>query len=138
MSAQRPVILEALKTLLKSGVPAVSNRVYLPWDLHNDVYPMIQIGIEDSNVDPDAIIGQWEHTINIKIGAVQTGKFDHQAVWDLLSAAVTAISANQTLGGSVRSIEITGCSDSLIVAGDKMLWPHLAVNIVYRTQKGNL
>lgn len=140
MPATRPVILAALQTLLKSGVTAVSNRVYLPWDNPADIEdaPMLQIAVEDGSVDPDVIIGQWEHTISIRIAAVVAGKFNYQTTWDILNAAATAINANPTLTGQVNRIEITGAGDSVTVAGDKILWPHLSAIITYRTAKGSL
>ncbi|MCX5875308.1 MAG: hypothetical protein NT087_03220 [Deltaproteobacteria bacterium] len=140
MPAQRPVILEALKTLLKAGVAAVSNRVYLPWEAlpEHDAGAMLQIAIDDSTTDAGVVIGLWEHTVPVKIGAIKAGKFDYQAVWDILNAAAAAIQANYTLAGSVESIEITGQADHLIQGGDRILWPHLAATITYRTQRGAL
>lgn len=140
MPAQRPVILEALKALLKAGVATVSNRVYLPWDAmpEHDAGPMIQIAIDDSSTDSGAIIGLWEHTVPVKVGAIKGGKFDYQAVWDILNSAAGAIQADHTLSGTVESIEITGGADHLTQAGDRILWPHLAATITYRTQRGAL
>lgn len=140
MPAQRPVILEALKALLKAGVAAVSNRVYLPWDNMPETAAgaMIQIAIDDSSTDGGAIIGLWEHQIPVKIGAIKGGKFDYQAVWDILHLAAGAIMADYTLAGQVESIEITGQADHLTQAGDRILWPHLSATITYRTQRGAL
>ncbi len=140
MAAKRPVILEALKTLLKAGVSAVANRVYLPWDAMPDLdnAPMLQIAIDDSSTDAGAIIGMWEHVVPVNIGAIKTGKFDYQAVCDLLNTAAGAIFADYTLGGQVESIEITGQADHLTQGGDRILWPHLTARIVYRTQRGAL
>jgi len=140
MAAQRPAILAALQSLLKSGVPAVSNRVYLPWDnipeLENA--PMIQIAVEDAEIDTGQLLGPWVHKIRVRIGFIKTGKFDHQAAWDIVAAAATAISAGYTLGGLVESINLTGAADHLETAGDRILWPHLTAEIIYRTDPGAL
>jgi hypothetical protein len=140
MAAKRPVVLEALKTLLKAGVAAVANRVYLPWDSVPDLEnaPMLQISIEDSTTDPGAIIGLWEHKVPVNIGAIKTGKFDYQAVCDLLNSAAAAIFADYTLAGQVESIDITGQADHLTQAGERILWPHLTATITYRTPRGAL
>ena len=140
MAAKRPVILEALKTLLKTGVPAVSNRVYLPWDAMPEIEAgaMIQIAIDDSGIDNGAIISQWKHTVPVKIGAIKSGKFDYQAVWDILNAAAIAIAANYTLTGQVVRVDLTGGADHLTQAGDRILWPHLTAEIVYLTPQGAL
>lgn len=140
MAAQRPVILEALKTLLKAGVSTVSNRVYLPWDNmpEHDAGAMIQITIEESTIDMEQLLGQWVHTVPVKIGAIKSGKFDYQAVWDILTAAAAAISGNYTLSGLVETINPAGGADHLIVAGDRILWPHLSAEIIYRTDPGKL
>ena len=140
MSTARATILAALKTLLISGVTAVSGRVYLPWDDQPDVEnaPYLQIAVEDGGINPDVIIGQWEHSLSIKIGAVKSGKFDYAATWELLESAAAAINGNPTLTGSVNRIEITGSADSVTVAGDRILWPHVTAEITYRTMKGTL
>jgi len=140
MATKRATILAALQTLLKTGVTGVSNRVYLPWDNQPDLAdaPLLQIEIADTTIDPDQIIGQWEHTVAVNIGAVKTGKFDYSATWDLLNAAASTIAANATLSGNANRIEITGAADSVTVAGDRILWPHLTAIIIYRTMKGAL
>ena len=140
MPAKRPVILTALADLLKTGVPAVANRVYLPWESVPELttVAVIQIAIDDSTTDPGVVIGLWEHSVPVKIGAIKSGKFDYQAVWDILNAAAAAIQNNYTLSGTVESIEITGQADHLTQAGDRILWPHLAATITYRTQRGAL
>jgi len=140
MSTVRATILAAFKALLVAGVPAVSGRVYLPWDDQPDTEtaPFLQVAIDDASIDPDVIIGQWEHTIPVRIGAVKTGKFDYSAVWELLGSTAAAISANPTLTGQAQWIEITGSADSVTVAGEKILWPHLTAVMVYRTTKGTL
>jgi len=140
MAAKRPVILEALKTLLKTGVPAVSNRVYLPWDAMPEIEAgaMIQIAIDDSTTDMEQLYGKWVHTVPVKIGAIKAGKFDYQAVWDILATAAAVISGNYTLSGQVETINLAGAADHLVQAGDRILWPHLNTEIIYRTNPGEL
>lgn len=140
MATSRATILAALKTLLVNGVSAVAGKVYLPWDDQPELSnaPLLQLEIADTTIDPDQIIGQWEHTVAVNIGAVKTGKFDYSTTWDILGAAAAAINSNPTLNGTVNRIEITGAADSVTVAGDKVLWPHLQAVIVYRTTKGTL
>lgn len=132
--------MAAFKAVLVAGVPAVSGRVYLPWDDMPDIdnAPMLQIAIDEAQIDPDQIIGQWEHTVPIKIGSIKAGKFDYAAVWDLLNDALAALKTDPTLSGLVQRIEINGAADHLTVAGDRVLWPHLAASIVFRTTRGAL
>lgn len=137
MSAKRPQVLEALKALLVAGVPAVSSRVYLPWDaIPDNSGVFIQIEVADSEVDDSEVIGSWLHRVSVRIGAVRSGKFDIQAVWDLLNTASAAIMADCTLSGTVQRIDITGAADSLHEAGERILWPHIAAEIVYLTPAG--
>lgn len=136
----RATILAALKTMLVNNVTAVAGRVYLPWDDQPDIdnAPCLQLAVDEGSIDPDQIIGQWEHTVPVKIAALKTGKFDYSATWDLLASVATAINSNPSMSGLVNRIEITGSADSVTVAGDKILWPHLAATITYRTTKGAL
>lgn len=139
MSATRPVILAALKTLLINGVTAVAGKVYLPWDNPPETSsaPFLEIITQDSTIDQE-IIGVWTHTIPIKIGCVQTGKFDYPTVWDILDTVASTIEASRTLSGSAVSINITGDEDSITTNNDRILWPHLTADIIYRTTKGHI
>jgi hypothetical protein len=140
MAATRPAILAALKALLVAQVTAVAGKVYLPWDDQPETAtaPLLQVDVADTDVNPDQIIGLWEHTILVRIGAVVTGKFNYQSAWDLLDAVSAAIQGNATLSGLATRIEITGAADHVTVAGDKLLWPHLSATIIYRTTRGTL
>lgn len=140
MSTVHTNMVAALKALLINSVTAVSGRVYLLWDDQPDVEhaPYLQIAFEDATIDPDVIIGQWEHTVPVKIAALKTGKFDYIGTWDLLNSVSASINSNPNLSGLVSRIEITGKGDHITIAGDKILWPHLTGVIVYRTTKGLL
>jgi hypothetical protein len=138
LSTKRATILAALKTTLQAGVTAVSNRVYLPWDDQPETAsnPLLQIEIADTVVDDSESIGQWLHTITLRIGAVKAGKFDYAATWDLLQAAATALAGSAI--ADAQRVDITGCADSVTVTGDRLLWPHLEAQIVYLTPAGQL
>ena len=140
MAAQRPVILETLRDLLEAEVLAVNSRVCFPWDakLNPDDGSMLQVAMGESTVDNGDTIGMWLHRINIKIGAVVAGSFDYPEAWAILDDVAAAIAADYTLSGSCEYITVTGCGDSIDVAGDKIMWPHLAATIEYMTPRGAL
>lgn len=137
MAATRPAILAALKALLAAQVTAVAGKVYLPWDaIPETAETFLQIEVEDSQVDPSETIGRWLHRVPLRIGAMVKGKFDAQATWNVLNDTSAAILANGTLSGQVQRMEVTGAGDSVTVAGDKILWPHITVEIAYFTPAG--
>ena len=140
MAAKRPLILTALKNRLIAGVPGVSGRVMLPWDkpLKTEDGPLLQIALGDSTINETEAIGQWLHTIPIKIGATVEGAFDYPAAWDLLENAAAALTLDYSLGGNCRRVLLTGGADSMEVAGDKFLLPHLVATIEYMTPVGAL
>ena len=139
MAATRPAILAALKALLVAQVTGVSGKVYLPWDaIPESATTYLQIEVEDSQVDPSETIGRWLHRVPLRIGAVVMGKFDIQAVWNILDATSAAILADGTLSGQVQRVEVTGAADSVTVAGDRILWPHITAEIAYFTPSGAL
>lgn len=139
MSATRPVIFAALKTLLKTEVTAVSNRVYLPWDdqPETSAAPFLQIEVISSTVS-EAGIAFWDHTVTIAVGCVKTGKFDYQSTWDILSAASSTLAAHYTLGGVAINTIVSDPADEIIVEGTKILWPHFRAAITYRTAIGTI
>jgi len=138
MSAIRPVILAALKAVLVANVTAVNGRVYLPWDNQPDLAdaPLLQIEVDDAQIDDAESMGVWVHTLPVRIGAVKTGKFDYQTTWDLL-ATVTSTLLTTSVSGCQR-VDVSGSADSVTVAGDKLLWPHINVDLVYLTTAGTI
>lgn len=140
MAATRPAILAALKALLATQVTAVAGKVYLPWDAIPQPEPdkMLQIEVADTTINPDAIIGQWEHVITARIGAVVKGKFDIQAAWDLMAASTTGLLTDLSLGGLAARIDFVRAADHITEAGDRILWPHIELQIIYRTTRGTL
>jgi hypothetical protein len=137
MAAQRPIILEALRSRLEIAVDDVAERVCFPWDDPTDG-PMIQIAMGESTVDNGESIGSWLHTIQLKIGAIVAGAYDYPAAWELLNTASAALVADYTLGGTCSRITITGAADSIETGGQKIMWPHLVAAIDYLTPKGAL
>jgi len=141
MAAKRPLVLAAFKAALVSGAPLATGGAFLPWDAMPDAKeagPLIQIEIVDSDMDDSECIGQWVHRIQVRIGAVVSGVFDYPAVWEILQQASQALAVSGTLGGLVQRIDITGAADSVTVAADKVLWPHLSADIIYLTPAGSL
>lgn len=139
MAAQRPAILAALKALLAAQVTAVAGRVYLPWDaIPESAETFLQIEVADTSIDTDVIIGQWEHAVSLRIGAVVKGKFNIQAAWDLLAASAAGLLTDLPLGGLVDRMDFTGAADHITEAGDRVLWPHIELTIIYRTTRGTL
>lgn len=139
MAATRPLIFSTLKSLLQGGVPAVSQRVYLPWDDMPDVdnMPVLQIAIDNTDVELVGI-SHSRHTVQISVAALRPGKFDYQATWNMLSSVSAVFATNYTLSGKAEVVTITGAADHVTVAGDKILWPHLTATIIYRTPLGEL
>lgn len=138
MTAKLPTILNALKALLSSGISSVTNCVYLPWDtVPDDKQLLLQIAVDDASIDDSESMGSWQHTLPVQIGAVHYGKFDYSATWEVLNSVTDLLRAT-TLANTVQRIDITGSGDSITVAGDKILWPHVSANIVYLTPAGAL
>lgn len=139
MSTKRATILAALKAQLAADVSAVAGRVYLPWDSlpENDRMPYLQIELLDAEVDDSESIGQWLHRIPMRVGLLMPGKFDHAATWEIMAAVAACLLLNGTIAGAQR-IDVTGCADSVTVAGERILWPHIAADLVYLTAAGSL
>jgi hypothetical protein len=137
MAAQRPVILEALRSTLALAV-TTGERICFPWDAQLDPKdgPMIQVAMGEGRIDDGYTIGLWRHLVSIRIGAVVAGAFDYPSTWDILAEVSAALVDDYTLGGTCTSITFTGCGDSIEVAGDKIMWPHLAATIEYMTPQG--
>lgn len=140
MAAQRPTIMTALKAALVAAVPALSGRVYLQWDDIPDLREsgsMLVVEVLDAAIDDAVIINQWQHRIEVRIGAMIAGPFDYKAAWDTLAMVAAALNGS-TLGGTCWRVELTECSDFISVAGDKTMLPHLAATIIYFTAAGGL
>lgn len=139
MAATRPAILAALKTLLAAQVTAVAGRVYLPWDaIPESAETFLQIEVAATSIDTDVIIGQWEHAVTLRIGAVVKGKFNIQTAWDLIAASAAGLLTDLSLGGLVARMDFVGAADHITEAGDRILWPHIELQIIYRTTRGTL
>jgi hypothetical protein len=138
MSAHRPAILEALKALLVTGLPDLSGRVYLPWEPlpETGTQPLVQFDVDDSQIDDSETIGSWVQTMPVRIGYIRYGKFDYAATWQQLNT-ITGLIRNASISG-IQRIDITGAADNITEAGNKILWPHLAVDVVYLTAAGEL
>ena len=89
-----------------------------------------------SQIDDAETIGSWVQTMPVRIGLVRYGKFDYAATWQQLNT-ITGLIRNASISG-VQRIDITGASDSITEAGNKILWPHLAIDVVYLTAAGEL
>lgn len=138
MSAHRPAILEALKALLVAGMPDLSGRVYLPWESlpENGTNPLIQFDVDDSQIDDAETIGSWVQTMPVRIGYIRYGKFNYSATWEQLNT-ITGLIRNASISG-IQRIDITGASDSVTEAGNKILWPHIVADVVYLTPAGEI
>lgn len=139
MSAQRPLIIAALDNLL-AGVDGFSGRVEFPWtdQLNAEDGPFLQVSPGNTTTSDGEVIGQWLHSIPLRIGLVMQGAFDYPAAWEMLAAVAAALSADYSLGGLCQRLTITGMDDSLEVAGNKLFWPHVAITIEYLTPAGAL
>jgi hypothetical protein len=141
MAAQRPLIMAALKQALVTGVTLVAGRVYLPWEAMPDPREegqLLQIDLGESEVDDSEVIGKWMHRVQVRLGCVRAGVFDYPAVWEVLNQVASTLLVSPPLGGTVWRVELTGCADSIEVAGDKIMWPHLAITLFYLTPAGAL
>lgn len=141
MAAKRPIVMEAFKQVLVAGVPLASSRVYLPWDdipEIREVGSYLQIMIQPSEIDDTESIGTWMHRLPLVVSAIRAGAFDYPAVWEMLHQAAQALVAAGALGGLAQRVDVTGTGDEIEVAGDKLLLPHIAVEITYLTPQGSL
>lgn len=138
MSATRPAILTELKALLVAGMPDLSGRVYLPWEPlpENGTNTLVQFDVDDSQIDDTETIGNWVQTMPIRIGLIRYGKFDYAATWEQLNT-ITGLVHSASISG-VQRIDIIGAADSITEAGNKIFWPHLAIDVVYLTAAGTL
>jgi hypothetical protein len=127
-------------TNIGTSAPGAVTGVYLPWQEHDarERDPYLLIDIDDTSVDTGEVIGQWVHTIGVKVLAVVQGQPDIQAAWDLLADASAAIQADTTLGGLCQRVDVTGAADAITVSGNRILSPHIQAEIVYLTAAGTL
>lgn len=138
MAATRPAILAALKALLVAQVTAVAGKVYLPWDaIPETAETFLQVEVAGYRFS-DALTGYWDHVLTVRIGAVIKGKFNAQTTWDLLDGSLHALHGVETMGGTATRTTLEGGDDHITEAGDRIMWPHIEVNIYYRTLEGHL